>query len=377
MRRTIAAVESVVRLPKYQQAVLARSPGIARLPRAATGVFAGYDFHVTRDGPKLIEINTNAGGAMLNAVADWRRPACCLGKDSPVAPAPTRESLERSFLTMFREEWRRERGDRPMRTIAIVDDAPEAQFLYREFELFAELFRRDGLQAVIADAAALEWRDGVLSWRGVAIDLVYNRLTDFYFESPVHEALREAYEADAVVVTPHPRAHALYADKRNLEWLTDTDFLRDVGAHAADIEVLHAGVPATRSVGDSPHWWQARKEWFFKPATVFGSRGAYRGDKLTHRVFGELIKGGYVAQRVVPPGVRRDAPDAREPFKVDLRQYVHDGLALLLAARLYKGQTTNFRTAGGGFAPVLELRESGGPVLLASCSGAPGESSAL
>ena len=40
-------------------------------------------------------------------------------------------------------------------------------------------------------------------------------------------------------------------------------------------------------------------------------------------------------------------------MKVDVRNYVYAGQVQLLAARLYQGQTTNFRTAGGGFAPVL------------------------
>jgi hypothetical protein len=34
---------------------------------------------------------------------------------------------------------------------------------------------------------------------------------------------------------------------------------------------------------------------------------------------------------------------------------VYDGMIQLMAARLYQGQTTNFRTAGGGFAPVYLL----------------------
>lgn len=38
---------------------------------------------------------------------------------------------------------------------------------------------------------------------------------------------------------------------------------------------------------------------------------------------------------------------------MDLRNYVYDGEVQLLVARLYQGQTTNFRTQGGGFAPVL------------------------
>jgi len=33
--------------------------------------------------------------------------------------------------------------------------------------------------------------------------------------------------------------------------------------------------------------------------------------------------------------------------------YTYQGAALLTAARIYQGQTTNFRTPGGGFAPVF------------------------
>jgi hypothetical protein len=40
-------------------------------------------------------------------------------------------------------------------------------------------------------------------------------------------------------------------------------------------------------------------------------------------------------------------------LKFDVRAYTYDGKILLLAARMYSGQTTNFRTPGGGFAPVV------------------------
>jgi hypothetical protein len=42
-----------------------------------------------------------------------------------------------------------------------------------------------------------------------------------------------------------------------------------------------------------------------------------------------------------------------QQMKGDLRAYVYQGRVQLLAARLYQGQTTNFRTPGGGFAPVF------------------------
>ena len=67
MAEVIAAIEAVVALPAWQARVLAWAPEIARLPVAARGVFLGYDFHLTDEGPKLIEINTNAGGGLITA----------------------------------------------------------------------------------------------------------------------------------------------------------------------------------------------------------------------------------------------------------------------------------------------------------------------
>lgn len=64
----VHAVEQVVALPVYRQHVLARTPEIARRDHGPLGVFLGYDFHLGPNGPKLIEINTNAGGPLLNSV---------------------------------------------------------------------------------------------------------------------------------------------------------------------------------------------------------------------------------------------------------------------------------------------------------------------
>jgi hypothetical protein len=36
-----------------------------------------------------------------------------------------------------------------------------------------------------------------------------------------------------------------------------------------------------------------------------------------------------------------------------VRLYTYAGEVLLAAARIYQGQATNFRTPGGGFAPIL------------------------
>ena len=188
------------------------------------------------------------------------------------------------------------------------------------------------------------------------VELVYNRLTDFYLEEPAHAALRAAYEAGAVVLTPHPRAHALYADKRNLITLSHDDTLAALGVPAEARAILLAGVPRTESVTPerAEALWAERRKLFFKPAAGYGSKAAYRGDKLTRRVWQEILRGDYVAQALVAPSERRLEIDSAETdLKLDVRAYVYGGVIQLVAARLYEGQTTNFRTPGGGFAPVF------------------------
>jgi hypothetical protein len=96
-------------------------------------VFFGYDFHVTEGGFGLIEINTNAGGAMLNAVLARAQRACCAAIAHLVPTAATADALEARIVTMFRQEWALSGHKRPLRSIAIVDEAPTKQYLYPEF----------------------------------------------------------------------------------------------------------------------------------------------------------------------------------------------------------------------------------------------------
>jgi hypothetical protein len=352
MAEVVRAAEAVVALPAYRDA-LAWRPEIARFDPGARGVFMGYDFHLGAQGPRLIEINTNAGGALLNAVLGRAQRACCREIEAFVnGPIPAM-ALEQAFVDMFAAEWRASGREGLPKRIAIVDDEPERQFLYPEFLLFAQLFRRFGIDAVVLAPEALAFDGQALRDAAGPIDLVYNRLTDFALGAPAHAALRAAYLAGAAVVTPHPRAHALYADKRNLSLLTDGGRLRSWGVEASVVETLLNGVARTELVcaDAAERLWTERRKLFFKPALGYGSKAAYRGDKLTRRVWAEILAGDYVAQELVQPSERRTAPESC--MKVDLRNYVYAGNVQLLAARLYQGQTTNMRTAGGGFAPVL------------------------
>lgn len=334
----IEAIESVIALPAYRQHVLSHAPQTAHFQPKAKGVFFGYDFHLDEnENLQLIEINTNAGGGLLNALQFSPQTAL-------------------QFLEMFQQEWQLSCPISALKTIAIVDKSPNEQYLYPEFLLFQDLFEKNGIHALICAPEQLHYHAQKLWFENTPIDLVYNRLTDFSLLEATQQDLARAYLAQNVVITPHPRAHALYANKRNLTLLSNQAFLQSLDVEEKTQQILLAGIAPTILVeaDNAECLWSGRKQLFFKPAKGFGSKAAYRGDKLTKRVFGEILAGDYVAQKFVPPHTQDlNISDKTETFKIDLRAYVYDGKIQLACARLYQGQTTNFRSIGGGFASLI------------------------
>lgn len=356
MRRIVAAIEATAQLPGYRRAALSWVPEIAHRDHGPIGVFMGYDFHLDDDGPRLIEVNTNAGGAFLNAFLARAQRACCPEVEHGLAIA-TSDDFENAVVRMFRDEWMRQRGGGPIKRIAIVDDRPEEQYLYPEFVLARQMLVKAGIDATVADAGELRYERGRLIAGREAVDLVYNRLVDFSLDRPEHRALRAAYEDGAVVLTPNPRNHALFADKRNLTLLSDPAMLAAWGLPPelrSELESVPKTVLVTPDKADA--LWHDRKQLFFKPVCGHGSKAVYRGDKVTRGVWAEIVRGAYVAQAFAAPAERMikldGAPVGR---KMDVRLYAYGGRILLAAARLYQGQTTNFRTPGGGFAPVFAV----------------------
>jgi len=358
MAELIRAVETVVRTAGYRDAVLAVAPACAREEHGPRGVFFSYDFHLGEAGPQLIEINTNAGGVLLALYLAAAQQACCAEVMTLLGGKTRFSDAEGDIAAMFTNEWHLQRPGRTLRTVAIVDTDPTAQFLYPEFLLFQSLFERHGIEVVIADPKEFAIRADAL-WAGERqIDLVYNRLTDFYLESPDSANLLEAYSADLAVFTPSPHHYALYADKRNLTLLADPDRLDTFGLDQQTLDTLTGAVPRAVRVtpANADQLWHDRKQLFFKPATGHGSRGAYRGAKLTRRVWENICQSDYIAQAIVPPSTRQLVIDGeKESLKLDLRCVTYDGEIQQITARLYQGQTTNLRTKGGGLATVFAI----------------------
>jgi hypothetical protein len=218
-------------------------------------------------------------------------------------------------------------------SLAIVDEAPEAQYLYPESLLYQRLLDGHGIQVTICDPQALIRKDGRLWHENMPVDFVYNRLTDFALERPGHTALKQSYLAREVVVSPNPHAHALYADKRNLTLLCDEAFLREAGLPEHAATTLLAMVPRTETMtaDNRDALWTRRRQLFFKPAAGYGSKATYRGDKLTKRVWEEMAKTTYVAQALVPPSERHVAKSQpASSLKADVRNYAYAGLVKLV-----------------------------------------------
>lgn len=361
MDRTAALVHTALTSPAYQGHVRRLTP-LGSHASAAADCMLGFDFHLGGAVPQLIEINTNPGGLLINLELAQALTACCDCIAAPLAQLAAGnvalDELPARITDHFQGRWRDARGNAPLRIIAVVDDDPASQYLYPEFVLYQRLFERAGWQSLIVDPAALENRDGALLAEGQRVDMVYNRLTDFYFAEDRHAALRQACEADSAVITPHPAAHAHWADKRLLVWLRDETMLRASGLDAESRAHLLRTIPPTEIVGTeaAEGLWQRRNDLFFKPVAGYGSKAAYRGDKLTRKTFQHVLEHAYVAQDIAPTSTRRVVVAGQETdLRVDVRNYCGGGTTWLRSARLYRGQTTNFRTPGGGFAPVLTL----------------------
>lgn len=356
MHAVVHALEAAAALPDYQRRVLSWAPPNARFNPGPAGALMGYDFHLGKEGPRLIEVNTNAGGAFINAVLARAQLQCCGGS----ANVGWAEDFDAAVIAQFESEWRAQRGSGRPESIAIVDEQPAGQYLYPEFRLAQKLFQNNGIDALILSPSDLRYESGALYSGDRRIDLVYNRLVDFGLEAPEHAALRSAWLEGGAVITPNPFVHALLADKRNLALLSDHEALLDWGLSAEYAELLRLGIPRTvpMRAADGEELWKQRKQWFFKPVAGHGSKGVYRGSKLTRSTFARILESDYIAQAYVPPSERLVMVDGkREMLKVDVRLYTYRGGLLLAAARLYRGQTTNFRTPGGGFAPILLMQD--------------------
>ena len=350
MQNLITAVEKVITISNEKNNNSSNSSNIRY--DNLKGIFMGYDFHLQNNNenknitPKLIEINTNAGGAFLNL--------CLLNAIYKNDKNNVADKLANEFVAMFKNEFAIfSNNQKNLQTIAIVDENPSEQFLYPEFEICQKILAKNNIQTIISSPENFSIQNNNLYYNNsIKIDFVYNRLTDFYLRSNAkNNALLTAYQNDFAAISPNPKIYDLYANKNNLINLSNADFLDNLNIDNQSKNILLKHIPKILKVknNDTEYLWKQRKNLFFKTAEGYGSKAVYRGDKLTKKVFAEIIESdAYLAQEIIPPSEHL-LKNINAVMKADFRCYCYNGKIQLVAARLYQGQTTNFRTENGGF----------------------------
>lgn len=346
MMRLVRLLDRLSRNPAYCQLVTPMAPDLASFDPGHDAVMMCHDFHLTAAGPKLIEVNTNAGGSLPAFLADRQLTSLEAGQ----LPARVKARL----LGQFAEEFQRftQGQERKPARIVILDDRPEQQFLYQEMRIFADLFREWGVAAAIADPGEIDAGQEGVFLGGEPVDMVYNRHCDFYLESPEMAGLREAYLTKRVCLSPNPHVYGLLADKRRMVLWSGQDFAGQVDLTEQEAQLLQTTVPESRLLQalDPEQVWEDRRNLVFKPVAKFGSRGVLLGGKTTRKRFAELPPEETLVQALVPPSMT--AVPGRQEMKTDFRIFAYRSRLLGVTARLYRGQITNLRTEGGGFAKV-------------------------
>ncbi len=306
-------------------------PEAARVVPEVPGILMGFDFHLTPEGPKLIEINNNAGGLYIGNGA-W-------------LPQPDIAELEGVFesriLSMFPSGWK---------SIAIVDEDIEQQFMYPEMQAYAELLISSGRYVVLATPEQLLLQEDGLYAGDRRIDAIYNRHTDFYLETPAMSHIKQAYLTGQVQVNPHPRSYALLGDKSRMsDWWHEG--VLEGAVSSEEITLIRSIVPETHLMTeyDPVAAWQERKSWVFKPSARHGGKGVLLGKGMSRKRFDNLDASETVMQRFVPASqIEIDGTT----FKFDVRLYTQAERLIAVAGRAWQGQVTNFRTEGSGWVPL-------------------------
>jgi len=329
-----AFAKSVFRLKQssiYVDRMESLLPEAARVMPEVPGILMGFDFHLTPEGPKLIEINNNAGGLYIGS-GDW-------------LPQPEIAELEDSFedrvLSMFPSGWR---------CIAIVDEDIEQQYMYPEMQAYAELLTGSGRDVLLATPDQLLLKEDGLYSGDRRIDAIYNRHTDFYLETSAMDHIKKAYLTGQVQVNPHPRSYALLGDKSRMsDWWHEG--VLEGAISSEEITLIRSIVPETHLMTeyDPDAAWQERKSWVFKPSARHGGKGVLLGKAMSRKRFADLDTSETVMQRFVPAS---QVEINGTTFKFDVRLYTQAERLIAVAGRAWQGQVTNFRSEGSGWVPL-------------------------
>jgi len=268
----------------WEEELIKHNPGF----RDASPTSRVDTFFVTeRGGLRLTEYNaeTPASPAYNDALAEVFYGLPVMReylREFEVRPLPSRHSVMHALIDAY-QQWA---GHREAPRIAILDwrEVPS----YSEFVLFAEYFRSQGLECIIADPREVEYRAGRLMAGDFHITLIYKRvlISELVarggFEHPV---MRAVLDGAVCMVNPfrckilHKKASlAVLSDERNAD-LFNMDELAAIDAHipwtyrVEDRRARYRG----QAIDLLPYIFEHRENFVLKPNDEYGGKGIVLG----------------------------------------------------------------------------------------------------
>ena len=294
----------------WEETLVHHNPGF-RAPSPTSRVDT---FFVTgRGGLRLTEYNaeTPASPAYNDALAEVFYGLPIMReflREFEVRPLPSRHSVMHVLVDAF-QQWA---GHREAPRIAILDwrEVPS----YSEFVLFADYFKSQGLECIMADPREVEYRNGRLMAGDFHITLIYKRvlISELIERGGLdHPVVKAVLDGAVCMVNPfrckilHKKASlAVLSDERNTSLFSEEER-----------EAIEAHIPWTSRVEERhsllhgqpidllPYVLEHRENFVLKPNDEYGGKGIILGWEVDAATWMQALQGAlnvpYIVQERV------------------------------------------------------------------------------
>ncbi|MFL5588944.1 MAG: hypothetical protein ACJ8DI_15005 [Ktedonobacteraceae bacterium] len=308
----------------WEEALVQHAPGF----RASSPTSRVDTFFVTeRGGLRLTEYNaeTPASPAYSDVLTEISYGLPVMReflRSYEMRPLPARHSVLHALVDAY-QQWA---GRREAPRIAILDwrEVPS----YSEFRMFAEYFKLQGLECIIADPREVEYRNGQLVAGDFHITLIYKRvlISELVARGGLdHPVVRAVLEGAVCMVNPfrckilHKKASlAVLSDERNVSLFTPEEQ-----------EAIEAHIPWTCRVEERqaryrgqtidliPYIFEHRENFVLKPNDEYGGKGIVLGWQTDSTSWAQAIQAALTEPYIVQERVA--IPSELYPCLVDGR----------------------------------------------------------
>lgn len=306
----------------WEEELIKHNPGF----RDASPTSRVDTFFVTeRGGLRLTEYNaeTPASPAYNDALAEVFYGLPVMReylRQYEVRTLPSRHGVLHALVDAF-QQWA---GHREKPRIAILDwrEVPS----YSEFVLFADYFRSQGFECIIADPREVEYRDGRLVAGDFHITLIYKRvlISELITRGGLdHPVVRAVLDGAVCMVNPfrckilHKKASlAVLSDERNAD-LFNVEELSAIDAHIPwtyRVEERKARYRG-QTIDLIPYIFEHRDNFVLKPNDEYGGKGIVLGWEVSVEEWGEAIQAALQEPYIVQERVA--IPSEPYPSMVD------------------------------------------------------------